>query len=355
MNVLVTGGLGFIGSNLIRLLRAVRPDWRVVNLDLVTYAANPENLADLSEGPRYRFVRGDVADRALVDRTFGEERFDAVVHCAAESHVDRSISDSGVFLRTNVEGTLVLLEAAAATGGVRHLQMGTDEVYGTLAPGDPRFTESTVLSPRSPYSASKAAADLMALAFAHTHGLDVVVTRCSNNYGPFQHPEKLIPLMVTSALRGLPLPVYGDGRQCRDWIHVEDHCRGVLAALERGQSGEVYNFGGDAERENLTVVREVLRLAGRDESLIRFVADRPGHDRRYSVDFEKAERRLGWRPSRSFEEGLEQTVEWYRSSASWWERAASAAYDESRDRIERWRQRAESSESVHAQPKRGTA
>lgn len=336
MNVLVTGGLGFIGSNLIRLILSERRDWRVVNLDLITYAANPANLAGIEEGPRYRFVRGDVADRKCVAELFREERFDAVIHCAAETHVDRSIEDGGRFLRTNVEGTLVLLEAALEVGGVRHLQMSTDEVYGTLAPNDPPFTETTPLAPRSPYSASKAAADHMVLAFHHTHGLDVVITRCSNNYGPYQNPEKLIPLMVTSALRGRPLPVYGDGRQRRDWIHVEDHCRGVLRALEAGRSGEVYNLGGGAERENIDVVRQVVRLVGASEDLIRHVADRPGHDRRYSVSYEKAKRELGWTPTRTFEEGLAETVAWYRENAAWWEAAAEAAYRESEARITAW-------------------
>ncbi len=332
----MTGGLGFIGSNLVRLILAERPGWRVVDLDLVTYAANPANLAGVDEGARYRFVRGDVADRRLVADLFREERFDAVIHCAAETHVDRSIADGARFLRTNVEGTLVLLEAALEADGVRHLQMGTDEVYGTLGPDDPPFTETTPLAPRSPYSASKAAADQMALAFHHTHGLDVVVTRCSNNYGPYQYPEKLIPLMITSALRGLPLPVYGDGRQRRDWIHVTDHCRGVLRALEAGRAGEVYNFGGDAERANLDVVRQVLRLVGAGDELIAFVADRPGHDRRYSVSFEKAARELAWAPERSFEEGLAETVAWYREHAGWWERSAEQAYEESRERVEAW-------------------
>ncbi|MDQ3674531.1 MAG: dTDP-glucose 4,6-dehydratase [Gemmatimonadota bacterium] len=339
MNLLLTGGLGFIGSNLVRLVLRERPAWRVVNFDLVTYAANPANLAGTVEGSRYRLVRGDVADRQMVERLFRDERFDAVIHCAAESHVDRSIHDSGRFLRTNVEGTLVLLEAAVEAECKRLLQMSTDEVYGSLAPDAPSFTERTPLAPRSPYSASKAAADLMALAFAHTHALDVVVTRCSNNYGPYQHPEKLIPLMITAAMRELPLPVYGDGRQRRDWIHVEDHCRGVLDALERGRAGEIYNFGGGAERENIDVVRQVLRLVGRDESLVRYVTDRPGHDRRYSVDFEKARLELGWAPRRSFEEGLRQTVEWYRENDAWWSNQALTAYDDSQRRIDAWHER----------------
>ena len=336
MNVLVTGGLGFIGSNLVRLLRRERGAWRVVNLDLVTYAANPANLAGIEEGPCYRFVHGDVADRQLIAVLLDEEVFDAVIHCAAETHVDRSIHDSGTFLRTNVEGTLVLLEAASERPGVRHLQMSTDEVYGTLGPNDPPFSENTPLSPRSPYSASKAAADHLVLAFHHTHGVDTVVTRCSNNYGSYQHPEKLIPFMITSALRGLRLPVYGDGMQRRDWIHVEDHCRGVLAALERGRAGEVYNFGGDAERANLDVVRQVVARLQLSEELIALVADRPGHDRRYSVCFAKAEAELGWTPSRTFEQGLAETVDWYRENERWWKEAASRSYRESTARIERW-------------------
>jgi dTDP-glucose 4,6-dehydratase len=340
VNLLVSGGCGFIGSNLIRLLRRERSDWRIVNLDLMTYAANPMNLASIEPGPRYRFACGDVADRSLVLSLFKAERFDGVIHCAAESHVDRSIHDSGRFLRTNIEGTLVLLEAALEMGGIRHIQMSTDEVYGTLGPNDPPFTEATPLAPRSPYSASKAAADHLVQAFHHTHGLEGIVTRCSNNYGPYQHPEKLIPLMITSALRGLPLPIYGDGRQRRDWIHVEDHCTGVLAALERGRPGEPYNFGGGAEHENLAIVREIVQQTAAKDALITFVADRPGHDRRYSVDFGKASRELGWRPSRTLDEGLRETIQWYRANEAWWAHNARSAYDESRDRIERWEQMA---------------
>ncbi|MFN2398458.1 MAG: dTDP-glucose 4,6-dehydratase [Gemmatimonadaceae bacterium] len=339
MKILVTGGLGFIGSNLVRLMLAARPSWRIVNLDLMTYAANPESLKDVDGIDRYRFQIGDVADRELVAALFREEQFDAVINCAAESHVDRSLMDSGRFLRTNVEGTLVLLEAALETG-VRYLQMSTDEVYGTLAASDASFTEETRLAPRSPYSASKAAGDQMALAFHHSHRLDVIVTRCSNNYGPFQHPEKLIPLMITSALRGKRLPVYGDGRQRRDWIHVDDHCRGVLSALDDGRSGEVYNFGGGAERENLEVIRKVVEETGADPNLIQFVADRPGHDRRYSVDFTKAQRELGWHPTRTFETGLEETVAWYRLNQHWWSKSAVHAYDDSAKRIEAWGQHA---------------
>ena len=341
MNVLITGGLGFIGSNLVRLVLRERSAWRVVNLDLLTYAANPTNLAAIAPGKSYRFVRGDVADRRLVADLFRDERFDAVIHCAAETHVDRSIEDGGQFLRTNVEGTLVLLEAAAGSPGIRHVQMSTDEVYGALTPDDPPFTEETPLAPRSPYSASKAAADHLVSAFHETYGLDTIVSRCSNNYGPYQHPEKLIPFMITAALRGLPLPVYGDGQQRRDWIPVEDHCRGVVAALEGGRSGQVYNFGGNAERDNLAIVRRLVELTGADPALITFVADRPGHDRRYSVSYAKAQRELGWRPSGSFETRLAETIEWYRANAEWWGDAATRAYELSRQRIAAWERRAD--------------
>ncbi len=340
MNVLVTGGLGFIGSNLVRLLLNERPDWRVVNLDLMTYAANPANLQDVVASDRYELVVGDVADRRLVADLFRKRGFNAVFHCAAETHVDRSIDDSGAFLRTNVEGSVVLAEAALANGGVRHVQVSTDEVYGSLKPEEPPFSEETPLSPRSPYSASKAAADQMVLAFHHTYGLDVVITRCSNNYGPYQHPEKLIPLMITSALLGRPLPVYGDGRQRRDWIHVEDHCHGLLAALEHGRSGEVYNLGGGAERENLHVVHGVIEHTKADPGLIQHVADRPGHDRRYAIAFDKATRELYWRPARAFESGLRETVAWYRDRKDWWGGAAQTAHEESSARVAKWAARA---------------
>ena len=325
MNVLVTGGSGFIGSNLVRLLLAERPGWRVLNLDKLTYAGNPENLADLSGHPGYRFVRGDVCDGPLVGRLLREERIEAVLHLAAESHVDRSILEPAVFIETNVRGTQVLLEAARETGLARFLHVSTDEVYGSLGETG-LFTEDTPLAPSSPYSASKAGSDLLALAYAHTFGLPVVVTRCSNNYGPYQFPEKLIPLMIANALRDEPLPVYGDGMNVRDWIHVEDHCRGLLAALERGRAGQVYNLGGRSERHNIDIVRQVLRLLGKPESLVRFVKDRPGHDRRYAIDPAKAERELGFSPRRRFEEGLAATVAWYRDHRGWWERVLSGEY-----------------------------
>jgi dTDP-glucose 4,6-dehydratase len=325
MNVLVTGGAGFIGSNLVRLLLSERPDWRVVNLDKLTYAGNAENLADLDGHPRYRFVKGDICDGPLVSDLVRGEKIDAIMHLAAESHVDRSILEPAVFIETNVRGTQVLLEAARELAVPRFLHVSTDEVYGSLGPTG-LFTEETPVAPNSPYSASKAASDLLALAYAHTFGLPVVVTRCSNNYGPYQFPEKLIPLMIANAIRDLPLPVYGDGMNVRDWIHVEDHCRGLLAALERGRPGQVYNFGAASERHNIDIVRRVLDLLGKPETLIQYVKDRLGHDRRYAIDAAKAQRELGWAPRHRFEEALAETVRWYREHRPWWERIISGEY-----------------------------
>ena len=338
--VLVTGGMGFIGSNFIRLVLAERPGWEVWNLDLLTYAANPDNLADVAPGAeaegRYRFVQGDIADPEAMRALFSEGGFRQVVHFAAESHVDRSIQSAAPFVRTNVVGTQVLLDAARAAGVGRFAHVSTDEVYGDLEMDDPAFTEETPIRPSSPYSASKAGSDHLALAYHRTHGMDVVVTRCSNNYGPYQFPEKLIPLMIVNALEGRPLPVYGKGENVRDWIHVEDHCRGVLAALEGGRAGEVYNFGGASERKNLDVVRQIARAVGAPEELIRFVTDRPGHDRRYAIDFRKAERELGWTPARSFEDGLGDTVRWYVENREWWERVRDGAYRTSAEMIAGW-------------------
>jgi dTDP-glucose 4,6-dehydratase len=325
MNVLVTGGSGFIGSNLVRLLLAERPGWRVVNLDKLTYAGNPANLADLARDPRYRFVRGDICNGELVADLFKTEAIDGVMHLAAESHVDRSILAPSVFIETNVRGSQVLLEAAREFGVKRFLHVSTDEVYGSLGPTG-LFTEETPLAPSSPYSASKAASDLLALAYAHTFAVPVVVTRCSNNYGPYQFPEKLIPLMIANAARDLPLPVYGDGMNVRDWIHVEDHCRGLLAAFEAGATGEVYNFGASSERHNIDIVRQVLRLVGKPESLIKFVKDRPGHDRRYAIDARKAGTKLGWAPRVRFEDALAETVRWYLDHRGWWEAIISGEY-----------------------------
>ena len=344
MRVLVTGGAGFIGSNFVRLLRRERPAWRVVNLDKLTYAGNLENLAGIEEGPAYRFVRGDVADRELVDGLFREEGFDAVVHFAAESHVDRSILDPSPFLDTNVKGTQVLLEAARAAwlgdGGPEagdrrrvFVQVSTDEVYGSLGPDDPPFTEDSPLAPNSPYAASKAAADLLCRAYHVTYGLPVVVTRCGNNFGPYQFPEKLIPLFVTNALEGKPLPLYGDGRNVRDWIYVEDHCAALLRVLEAGRPGEVYNVSAGNERSNLEITRALLALLDRPADLIRFVADRPGHDRRYALSARKLRAELGWAPGHTFDEALAATVRWYVENRPWWERVRSGEYQRYYERL----------------------
>jgi dTDP-glucose 4,6-dehydratase len=320
---LVTGGAGFIGSNFVRLLLAERPEAEVINLDALTYAGHLASLADVLDDSRHHFVHGDICDGEAVRAAMAGA--DVVFHLAAESHVDRSILEDAPFVRTNVLGTATLLAAALAEGVSRFVHVSTDEVYGELpwrdpADGDPtapRFTEDTPVAPRSPYSASKAASDHLALAYHTTHGMDVVVTRCSNNYGPYQYPEKLLPVMITKALENEPLPVYGDGLYVRDWIHVSDHCRGLLAAAEKGRAGRVYNFGGDSERTNLSVVRELLEIVGRPESLIRHVTDRKGHDRRYAIDASRAKDELGWQPQTDFGEGLRSTVDWYVANAVW--------------------------------------
>lgn len=337
MRLLVTGGAGFIGSNLVRYLLKAYRDIDIVNLDLLTYAGNQDNLIGVQDDPRYRFVHGAIYDAPLVAELIRD--VDAVVNLAAESHVDRSIEHDAPFVRTNVTGTHTLLSAAlAAPTPPRFIQVSTDEVYGDLPWVDPagpqvgalRFTESTPLTPRSPYSATKASGDMLAVAYHSTHGLDVVVTRCSNNYGPYQFPEKLIPLMVTNAMSGESLPVYGDGLNVRDWIHVSDHCRGLDLALRQGRSGEVYNFGGDAERTNLQVVSTILEQTGADPNLVTFVEDRLGHDRRYAVDSSKAKRELLWKPRVAFDEGLAQTVKWYRKNEEWLARIRSGAYHRGR-------------------------
>ena len=325
MNVLVTGGCGFIGSNVVLHLRAKRPAWTVVTLDKLTYAGNLENLTALEGDKGHVFVKGDVCNRELLDYTIQAHRIEAVLHLAAESHVDRSILGPEVFVQTNVLGTQILLEASKVGQVRRFVMVSTDEVYGSLGPTG-AFSETSPLRPSSPYSASKAAADLIALAYGHTFVLDVVVTRCSNNYGRYQFPEKLIPLMIVNALHDKPLPVYGDGGNVRDWLHVEDHCDALLAVLERGKAGEVYNIGGGAERTNIDLVRAILQLLGKDEELIRFVADRPGHDRRYAIDPSKIRSELGWKPVHTFEQGLAETVRWYVENPSWWQHIHSGAY-----------------------------
>lgn len=325
---LITGGCGFIGSNLIRLLLRQRPDLHILNLDKLTYAGNTANLAGLPEGEaaRHELVRGDIAESPDVRAAFSRFRPDVVLHLAAESHVDRSLTDAAPFIRTNIDGTRVLLAAALEFGVRRFVMVSTDEVYGSLGPDDPAFTEQTPLAPNSPYSASKASADLLARAYHHSYGLDVVTTRCSNNYGPYQFPEKLISLMIKNALRDEPLPVYGDGMNVRDWLHVEDHAAAIVAAADRGLSGETYNIGGANERPNIEVVRMILKVLGKPESLIQYVADRAGHDRRYAINSAKIDRDLGWRPERTFEEGLKKTVEWYVANRPWWEAILNGEY-----------------------------
>jgi dTDP-glucose 4,6-dehydratase len=327
MKLLVTGGAGFIGSNFVLAMRRERPDVSLVNVDLLTYAGNLENLAPLEGDAGHVFVRADVADRAAMEAVFAQHKPEGVLHFAAESHVDRSILDATPFVRNNVLGTQVLLDLSRAHGVRRFLQVSTDEVYGTLG-ATGKFTEDTPLAPNSPYAASKAAADLLVRAAAHTHGLDALVTRCSNNYGPLQFPEKLIPLMIVNALEGRPLPVYGDGMQVRDWLHVEDHGAALWRVFERGKAGSVYNIGGNNELPNLQVVRTILGELGLGEELIRFVQDRPGHDRRYAIDASRLRDELGWEPRRRFEEALPETVRWYLAHRDWWERVRSGAYRE---------------------------
>ncbi|MCX5859998.1 MAG: dTDP-glucose 4,6-dehydratase, partial [Proteobacteria bacterium] len=327
MKILITGGAGFIGSNFLRFLIRERPEIGVVNLDRLTYAGNLENLEGLEAlaGANYRFVRGDIADPKILEEVWTANSIDTVINFAAESHVDRSIESAEDFIRTNVTGTLALLEVARKHGVKRFLQISTDEVYGSLGPIG-KFVETTPLSPRSPYSASKASADLLSLAFFETYKLPVLITRCSNNYGPYQFPEKLIPLMISNALEDKPLPVYGDGQQVRDWIHVEDHCRALLLVLEKGTPGEVYNVGGGNEWPNIEIVKLILGALGKPDSLIKYVADRPGHDRRYAIDFTRIERELGWRPRVNFAQGIKDTIDWYVKNKSWWGRIKSGEY-----------------------------
>jgi len=331
--LLVTGGCGFIGSNFVRFALAHRPDYRVTNLDALTYSGNPENLADLQTEPRYRFVHGNILDRPLVEELL--MNCDAVVHLAAESHVDRSIMDSRPFVESNVMGTQTLLDAARTVweedSNKRFLHVSTDEAYGSLPLDQPeiRFTEQTPIETSSPYSASKAASDLLVSAYYRTYGLDAVITRCSNNFGPYQFPEKVIPLFVTNLIEGRSVPLYGDGRYVRDWLHVEDHCEALLAVLERGRAGEIYNIGGNNERSNLELTRAILELLGKDESWIRHVPDRPGHDRRYAIDASKVANELGWQPTRSqWPDALKRTVDWYICHESWWQRVKSGQYRE---------------------------
>ena len=325
-SVLVTGGAGFIGSNFVHFLMRERPEVQVVNLDALTYAGNLENLEGVEGRPNYRFVHGDVRSRADVDRALafaGEEV--SVVHFAAESHVDRSIQSGLPFVEANVVGTQVLLDAARAHGVARFVHVSTDEVYGSLGK-EGYFTEETPLAPNSPYAASKAASDLLVRSAWHTHGFPACITRCSNNYGPYQFPEKLIPLMIANASENRPLPVYGDGLNVRDWLYVADHCEALLCVLERGRAGEVYNVGGHNEYKNIEIVTRILDALGKPHSLIQFVKDRLGHDRRYAIDASKIERELSWRPRHSFEDALPLTIRWYQTHALWLQRVRDGAY-----------------------------
>ena len=327
MKILITGGAGFIGSNFIRHFISKYPEHSVINLDNLTYAGNLENLKDIEDQPNYSFIRGDICSKQFLDSL----EFDAIINFAAESHVDRSILDSFPFLQTNVIGTQNLLEAARKRG-CRMLQISTDEVYGSIEKG--LFTEESSISPNSPYAASKASADLLMRAYHETYGMDVLITRCSNNYGPYQFPEKLIPLVISHAIAGKQIPVYGDGENIRDWIYVLDHCKAIDAVFHRGISGEVYNAGGKNECRNIDIIKKLLTLiakkTGRDREslmhLITFVKDRQGHDRRYAIDPSKMEKEFGWKPETDFKEGLENTVDWYLSHRPWWERIISGEY-----------------------------
>ncbi|KOR76337.1 dTDP-glucose 4,6-dehydratase [Paenibacillus solani] len=326
MKLLVTGGAGFIGSNFILYIMQQYPDYQIVNMDSLTYAGNLENLKSVEGNPNYTFVQADIADKQAVDAIF-QQGVDVVVNFAAESHVDRSILEPEIFVNTNVLGTQVLLDASKNYGVTKFVQVSTDEVYGTLGETG-LFSETTLLAPNSPYSASKAGGDLLVRAYHETFGLPVNITRCSNNYGPYQFPEKLIPLIISRALNDESLPIYGDGLNIRDWLYVEDHCSAIDLVIHQGKIGEVYNIGGNNERTNLHIVTTILEELGKPESLITFVADRPGHDRRYGIDPSKITNELGWKPRHNFETGIKETIRWYLNHKDWWTRIQSGAYRE---------------------------
>ena len=337
-NILVTGGAGFIGSNFVKYMLETY-EYNIINIDSLTYAGNLENLKEVENNPRYTFVKGDIRDREILDTIFKEYNIDTVVNFAAESHVDRSIEDPEIFLSTNILGTQALLDTAKKywkvnpedkhcrlfKEGVKYLQVSTDEVYGTLGK-EGMFTETTPLAPNSPYSASKTGADLIVRAYHETFGMPINITRCSNNYGPYQFPEKLIPLMINNCLKGKELPVYGDGMQIRDWLHVKDHCTGISTVLHKGKIGEVYNIGGNNEKANIEIVKLIISNLGKSEDLIKYVQDRPGHDRRYAIDNTKITTELGWSPSYTFEQGIKETIEWYLANEEWMEKIVSGDY-----------------------------
>jgi dTDP-glucose 4,6-dehydratase len=324
MKLLVTGGAGFIGSNFIRYWLKKYPNDSLVNLDALTYAGNLENLKDLESNPNYKFVKGDICDKDLVNKLVKET--DVIVNFAAESHVDRSILDAENFIKTNVLGTYTLLEAAKNNGNKRFHHISTDEVFGHLGPNEPAFTESTPYGPRSPYSASKAASDHLVRAYFHSFGLPITISNCSNNYGPYQFPEKLIPLFITNLLEDKKVPVYGDGLNVRDWLHVEDHCAAIDVIIQKGHIGETYCIGGNSEKNNLEITQKIISLMGKNETAIEYVKDRPGHDRRYAIDFSKIKNELGWEPKISFAEGLQETIAWYKNNESWWKNIKSGDY-----------------------------
>ncbi|MFA4817313.1 MAG: dTDP-glucose 4,6-dehydratase [Parcubacteria group bacterium] len=333
MRLLITGGAGFIGSNFIRYILKKYPassaggrDYKITNLDLLTYAGNLENLKGLEVNQNYKFVKGDIADKDLVNDLVKDA--DVIVNFAAESHVDRSILDATDFIRTNILGTHILLEAAKNNGGIRFHHVSTDEVFGSLEPNDAPFNESTPYDPRSPYSASKAASDHLVRAYFHTYNLPITISNCSNNYGPYQFPEKLIPLFITNLTEGKKIPLYGDGLNIRDWLFVEDHCVAIDLVIHKGKIGETYCVGGQAEKTNKEITYKILELMGKDKNSIEFVKDRPGHDKRYAIDFSKIKKELGWEPKVSFKEGLQKTVEWYKNNEAWWKNIKSGEYQE---------------------------
>ena len=326
MKLFVTGGAGFIGSNFVRYMLAAHSDVHILNFDALTYAGNLENLSDIEKDPRYVFVRGDISRVDDVRVVFSKHPFDAIVNFAAESHVDRSLHlGAEQFIHTNVLGTQILLDASREFNVKRFVQISTDEVYGSLG-SEGRFSETTPVAPNNPYSATKASADFLVRAAHHSHGVDAVITRCSNNFGPYQFPEKLIPLMIANALEDKPLPVYGDGLHVRDWIYVLDHCSAIDAVLQKGRAGEVYNIGSMSDVPNLHVVKQILAILKKPESLIKFVKDRPGHDRRYAMDAVKIQKELGWKPAHSFDDGLKLTIDWYLGNKPWLDRVRSGAY-----------------------------
>lgn len=322
--LLVTGGAGFIGNNFIKYMLNKYKGYKIINLDLLTYAGNLENLKDIENNPNYGFIKGNITDRKLVNKTVADS-VDCIINFAAESHVDRSIENPGIFTETNIIGTQVLLEAVKKYKPAKYIQISTDEVYGSLGPTG-YFREETPLAPNSPYAASKASADLLVRAYGKTFDLPVIITRCSNNYGPYQFPEKLIPLMIANALDRKNLPVYGDGLQIRDWLHVEDHCRAIDLVLHVGKAGEIYNIGGNNEEVNITIVQLILQRLNKPLSLIKYVQDRPGHDRRYAIDSGKIQNELGWKPEYTFKKGLEETIAWYLDNRDWWEKIRSGKY-----------------------------